>query len=138
MRERRAANRPRRRYDGHAQPRHGRQRCARGQAARRQVTGRVGHNLVKDLKVVAHADLKFNQTFAIPPREALPQVTIKEPQVVLLPDTNYVAAIVKVDKYDDYYLYVTRLLDPRVVPQLQATRESAQEYAALEQRRVGV
>jgi len=92
----------------------------------------------KDLKVVAHADLKFNQTFAIPPREALPQVTIKEPQVVLLPDTNYVAAIVKVDKYDDYYLYVTRLLDPRVVPQLQATRESAQEYAALEQRRVGV
>jgi len=94
--------------------------------------------LDKDLKVVGHADLKVNQTFAIPPREALPNISIKEPQVVLLPDTNYVAAIVKVDKYDDYYLYVTRLLDPRVVPQLQAMRESAQEYAQLEARRLGV
>ncbi|MBX6328613.1 MAG: PAS domain-containing sensor histidine kinase [Pseudolabrys sp.] len=92
----------------------------------------------RDLNVVAHADLETNQTFAIPPREALPHVTTTEPQVVLLPDTNYVAAIVKIDKYDDYYLYVARLLDPRVVPQLQATRESAQEYAALEARRLGV
>ncbi len=92
----------------------------------------------RDLNVVAHADLETNQTFAIPPREALPHVTTTEPQVVLLPDTNYVAAIVKIDKYDDYYLYVARLLDPLVVPQLQATRESAQEYAALEARRLGV
>ena len=92
----------------------------------------------RNLNVVAHADLETNQTFAIPPREALPHVTTTEPQVVLLPDTNYVAAIVKIDKYDDYYLYVARLLDPRVVPQLQATRESAEEYAALEARRLGV
>src|SRR5581483_11844475 len=63
----------------------------------------------RDLNVVAHADLETNQTFAIPPREALPHVTTTEPQVVLLPDTNYVAAIVKIDKYDDYYLYVARL-----------------------------
>jgi two-component system nitrogen regulation sensor histidine kinase NtrY len=33
---------------------------------------------------------------------------------------------------------VTRLLDPRVVPQLRATRQSATEYAQLQQRRVGV
>jgi two-component system nitrogen regulation sensor histidine kinase NtrY len=57
---------------------------------------------------------------------------------VLLPDTNYVAAMVKLEKYADYYLYVTRLLDPRVVPQLQATRQSVTEYAQLEQRRLGV
>ena len=94
----------------------------------------------KDLKVVARADIKVNQTFAMPPREALPQITIKEPQIVLLPDTNYVAAIVKLDKYDDDYLYVTRLLDPRVVPQLQATRESAQRIRrarAAPRRRAG-
>ena len=57
---------------------------------------------------------------------------------MLLPDTNYVAAVVKLEKYDDYYLYITRLLDPRVVPQLQATRESVREYAAIEARRIGV
>ncbi|HVZ52539.1 MAG TPA: PAS domain-containing sensor histidine kinase [Pseudolabrys sp.] len=91
-----------------------------------------------NLKVVARADVKVNQTFALPPRDALPHVTTTEPQIVLLPDTNYVAAVVRIDKYEDRYLYITRLLDPRVVPQLQATRASVTEYAAIEQRRVGV
>lgn len=94
--------------------------------------------LDKELKVIARADLNINQTFALPPRDALPLIGSKEPQVVLLPDANYVAAVVKLDQYEDYYLYLTRLLDPRVVPQLQATRASATEYAALETRRAGV
>ncbi len=92
----------------------------------------------KDLNVVARADLKAAESFAMPPRDALPRIGDKEPQVVLLPDTNYVAAVIKLQKYDDYYLYVTRLLDPRVVPELQATRESVTEYAAIEARRTGV
>jgi len=94
--------------------------------------------LDKDLKVVSRADTKVNQTFALPPREALEHISTTEPQIVLLPDTNYVAAVVKLDQYPDDYLYVTRLLDPRVVPQLQATRASVTEYAALESRRIGV
>jgi two-component system nitrogen regulation sensor histidine kinase NtrY len=94
--------------------------------------------LDKDLKVVARADVNINQTFALPPREALAQISAKDPQIVLLPDTNYVAAIIKLEQYNDYFLYVTRLLDPRVVPQLQATRASVSEYAAIEQRRLGV
>ncbi len=91
-----------------------------------------------NVNVIARADVKVNQTFAMPPRDALPRIGEKEPQVVLLPDTNYVAAVVKLPKYDDYFLYITRLLDPRVVPQLRATRESASEYAAIAARRVGV
>src|SRR5262245_66576826 len=71
-------------------------------------------------------------------RDALVHITVKEPQIVLMPDTNYVAAVIKVDQFIDHYLYVTRLLDPRVVPQLQATRASVTEYAALESRRLGV
>ena len=94
--------------------------------------------LDKDLKVVARADTKVNETFALPPREALGHITTTEPQIVLLPDTNYVAAVVKLDQYPDDYLYITRLLDPRVVPQLQATRASVTEYSALESRRLGV
>jgi two-component system nitrogen regulation sensor histidine kinase NtrY len=91
-----------------------------------------------DLKVVARADLKFNQTFALPPRDALPKISDKEPQLVLLPDTNYVAAVVKLQNFNNRFLYVTRLLDPRVVPQLQETRASVREYTAIEQRRLGV
>jgi two-component system nitrogen regulation sensor histidine kinase NtrY len=94
--------------------------------------------LDKDLKIVARADVNINQTFALPPRDALPRIGSREPQVVLLPDANYVAAVVKLEQYESDYLYLTRLLDPRVVPQLQATRASATEYAALEARRAGV
>ncbi len=92
----------------------------------------------KDLNVLARADLKINQTFAMPPRDALPKIGENDPQLVLLPDTNYVAAVIKLHDYDNDYLYVTRLLDPNVVPQLQATRESVSEYAAIEARRLGV
>ena len=92
----------------------------------------------KDLNVITRADLKVNQTFAMPPRDALPKIGETDPQLVLLPDTNYVASVVKLHNYDDDYLYVTRLLDPNVVPQLQATRASVTEYAAIEARRFGV
>ena len=92
----------------------------------------------KDLNVLARADLRTNQTFAMPPRDALPKIGETDPQLVLLPDTNYVAAVVKLHNFDDDYLYVTRLLDPNVVPELQATRESVSEYAAIEARRLGV
>ncbi len=92
----------------------------------------------KELNVIARADLKINQTFAMPPHDALVRIGESDPQIVLLPDTNYVAAVIKLQNYDDYYLYVTRLLDPSVVPQLQATRASVTEYAAIEARRLGV
>lgn len=94
--------------------------------------------LDSELNVVARADVKTTLTFALPPREALANVSDTEPQLVLLPDTNYVAAIVKLRNFDNRYLYVTRLLDPRVVPQLRETQASVNEYAAIEARRVGV
>ncbi len=91
-----------------------------------------------NLKTIARANVRISQTFAMPPREALARIKATEPQLVLLPDTNYVAAVIKLEKYDNEYLYVTRLLDPRVVQQLQATRESVTEYATIEARRLGV
>ncbi len=92
----------------------------------------------KDLNVIARADTKVTQSFALPPKDALPHIGKTEPQVVLLPDTNYVAAVVQLDGYPEDYLYVTRLLDPNVVPQLQATQASVIEYAAIEARRFGI
>jgi two-component system nitrogen regulation sensor histidine kinase NtrY len=94
--------------------------------------------LDNELNVVARADLRTNETFALPPHEALERITDKAPQIVLLPDTNYVAAIIRLPQSDNEFLYVTRLLDPRVVPQVQATRARVEEYAVIEQRRVGV
>ena len=54
-----------------------------------------------------------------------------EPQVAMFLDANYVAAIIKLRGYDDTYLYIARLLDPRVLAQLRATQASVAEYADL-------
>ena len=47
-----------------------------------------------------------------------PPINETEPQIALFLDANYVAAIIKLRAYTDTYLYVARLLDPRVVAQL--------------------
>jgi len=91
-----------------------------------------------NLTALARADVPVSQVFALPPKEALASVKETEPQIVLLPDANYVAAVIKLRNYTDTYLYIARLLDPRVLPQLRATEQSVSEYAALSARRVGI
>jgi two-component system nitrogen regulation sensor histidine kinase NtrY len=106
------------------------QAAARGLAAIVEFDG--------NLTILARASTPANQVFSLPPREALGSIRETEPQIVLLPDANYVAAVVKLRGYDNTYLYIARLLDPRVLPQLRATEQSAGEYAALAERRLGV
>jgi two-component system nitrogen regulation sensor histidine kinase NtrY len=106
------------------------QAAARGLAAVVEFNG--------DLEVISRAETPVNQVFSLPPREALASIKDNEPQIVLLPDANYVAAVVALRNYTSRYLYVARLLDPRVLPQLRATEQSAGEYAALAARRLGV
>jgi two-component system nitrogen regulation sensor histidine kinase NtrY len=106
------------------------QAAARGLAAVIEFDG--------NLTVIARAQTATQQVFSLPPREALTTVTENEPQIVLLPDANYVAAVVALRNYTNTYLYVARLLDPRVLPQLRATEQSVGEYTALAARRIGV
>jgi nitrogen fixation/metabolism regulation signal transduction histidine kinase len=51
-------------------------------------------------------------------------VTEDEPQIAVFIEQNYVAAVLRLRAYNDTFLYVARLLDPRVVAQLQKTQES--------------
>jgi two-component system nitrogen regulation sensor histidine kinase NtrY len=89
-------------------------------------------------QTVERADVTMDKTIVLPSAQLLGQVTELEPQVALIPEGDHVAAVVKLHGYDDMYLYVARLLDPRVVQQLRATQESASEYANLETRRLGI
>jgi two-component system nitrogen regulation sensor histidine kinase NtrY len=91
-----------------------------------------------DLSVVERADLGFNRDFLGPSREALAEVGDSEPQIALLPNADYVAAIIKLRSYDDTFLYVARPLNPKVLEQLQVTQEGVLEYASLESRRLGM
>src|ERR1700759_443557 len=80
----------------------------------------------------------MQQQIVLPSKQLLDQVTDTDPQVALIPEGDHVAAVVKLHDYDDLYLYVARLLDPRVVQQLRNTQESVGEYANLEARRLGI
>src|SRR4051794_25885226 len=48
-----------------------------------------------DLQVVERVDLGFNRDFLGPSKEALSEVGENEPQIALLPNADYVAAIIK-------------------------------------------
>ena len=61
-----------------------------------------------------------------------------EPHVEMFLDDNYVAAIIKLHDYDDTYMYIARVLDPRVLAQLRATRDGVAHYADLAARRIGI
>ena len=87
---------------------------------------------------VERADVTMDKAIVLPSAKLLSQISETEPQVALIPEGDHVAAAIKLHGYDDMYLYVARLLDPRVVQQLRATQESVGEYANLEARRLGI
>jgi two-component system nitrogen regulation sensor histidine kinase NtrY len=94
--------------------------------------------LDKGLNVIDQADAAVNQTFVKPSPEVLAGVNDTEPQVAMFLEANYVAAIIKLRGYADTYLYIARLLDPRVLAQLRATQAGVAQYADLEARRIGI
>src|SRR5271170_3451362 len=91
-----------------------------------------------DGSTVGRAEVKMDKAVVLPSAKLLSQITETEPQVALIPEGDHVAAAVKLHGYDDMYLYVARVLDPRVVQQLRQTQESVGEYANLEARRLGI
>jgi two-component system, NtrC family, nitrogen regulation sensor histidine kinase NtrY len=91
-----------------------------------------------DGSTVERADVTMDKKIVLPSAELLSEITETDPQVALIPEGDHVAAVVKLRGYDNLYLYVARLLDPRVVQQLRATQESVGEYANLEARRLGI
>jgi len=92
----------------------------------------------KDRNVLDSAQTDIEQTFTTPPADFLRNVDETEPQIAVFPEANYVAAVVRLRAFNDTFLYVARLLDPRVVAQLRQTEASVAEYAEIESRRLGI
>jgi two-component system, NtrC family, nitrogen regulation sensor histidine kinase NtrY len=106
-----------------------------------QATGRnlSAAMLIKaDGSTVDRAGVTMDKKVVLPNAELLAQVNETDPRVALIPEDNHLAAVVKLRGYDGLYLYVARILDPRVVAQLRATQDSVGEYANLEARRLGI
>jgi two-component system nitrogen regulation sensor histidine kinase NtrY len=96
----------------------------------------VAMMLDKERNELVSASAGINQAFAKPGPDILDNVTADRPEFAVY--DNYVAAVMRLRAYDDTFLYVARLLDPRVVSRLQKSREGAAEFADLEARRLGI
>src|SRR5438445_2794913 len=92
----------------------------------------------KDRNILETAQTGIKQDFTTPPQDFLSNVNEDEPQIAVFPDANYVAAVIRLHAFNDTFLYVARLLDPRVVAQLKQTEASVAEYAQIESRRLGI
>ncbi|MBS4006506.1 MAG: PAS domain-containing sensor histidine kinase [Afipia sp.] len=92
----------------------------------------------KDRNILETAATGIRQDFQTPAGDFLKNVTEDEPQIGVFIEQNYVAAVIRLRAFQDTFLYVARILDPRVVAQLQQTQASVKEYAELESRRLGI
>ena len=92
----------------------------------------------KNRNPLATADTGFQLTLAAPPSEFLNNVSVDKPEIAVLPDENYVAAVIRLRNFEDTFLYVARQLDPRVVEQLKQTQAGVAEYAQMEASRLGM
>jgi two-component system, NtrC family, nitrogen regulation sensor histidine kinase NtrY len=92
----------------------------------------------KDRNILETAQTGIQLAFAAPPAEFLRNVNENEPEIAVLPEENYVAAVIRLRAFNDTFLYVARQLDPRVVAQLKQTEASVAEYAEIESRRLGL
>jgi two-component system nitrogen regulation sensor histidine kinase NtrY len=92
----------------------------------------------KERNILETAQTGIRLQFDTPAPEFLSNVNETEPQIAVFIEANYVAAVIRLRSFEDTFLYVARLLDPRVVAQLRQTQASVAEYAELEARRLGI
>ncbi|HZR88484.1 MAG TPA: PAS domain-containing sensor histidine kinase [Bradyrhizobium sp.] len=94
----------------------------------------------KDAKPLLTADTGAGgrASYSPPSPDFLKNVNEDEPEIAVLPDSNSVAAVIRLKAFTDTFLYVERPLDPRVVDQLKQTEASVAGYSQMEAQRLGI
>jgi two-component system nitrogen regulation sensor histidine kinase NtrY len=92
----------------------------------------------KSTNILESAETGMRLAYSPPAPEFLSNVKETEPEIAVLPDASYVAAVIRLRAFNDTFLYVARPLDPNVVNQLKQTELSVAEYAQIESRRLGI
>lgn len=92
----------------------------------------------KNTNILESADTGMRLAYSPPAPDFLSNVNENEPEIAVLPDSSYVAAVIRLRAFSDTFLYVARPLDPNVVAQLKQTELSVAEYAQIESRRLGI
>ncbi|MGY4624537.1 two-component system nitrogen regulation sensor histidine kinase NtrY [Bradyrhizobium sp. USDA 4486] len=92
----------------------------------------------KNTNILESADTGMRLAYSPPAPDFLSNVNESEPEIAVLPDASFVAAVIRLRAFNDTFLYVARPLDPNVVAQLKQTEVSVAEYAQIESRRLGI
>ncbi|MBR0818022.1 PAS domain-containing sensor histidine kinase [Bradyrhizobium liaoningense] len=92
----------------------------------------------KNTNILESADTGMRLAYSPPAPDFLSNVNENEPEIAVLPDASFVAAVIRLRAFSDTFLYVARPLDPNVVQQLKQTEVSVAEYAQIESRRLGI
>jgi two-component system nitrogen regulation sensor histidine kinase NtrY len=92
----------------------------------------------RDVATLEKADLKPDHPVVTPSAAGLLPVTENDPAAAVVLEAAVVAAVIKLRAYDNFYLHVTRALDPSIVAQVRDTQASVSDFAAIEARRLGV
>ncbi|MGY4295213.1 two-component system nitrogen regulation sensor histidine kinase NtrY [Bradyrhizobium sp. i1.4.4] len=92
----------------------------------------------KNTNILESADTGMRLAYSPPAPDFLSNVNESEPEIAVLPDASFVAAVIRLRAFSDTFLYVARPLDPNVVNQLKQTEVSVAEYAQIESRRLGI
>ncbi|MEW6644258.1 MAG: PAS domain-containing sensor histidine kinase [Pseudomonadota bacterium] len=92
----------------------------------------------KEGHILESAQTGILQNFMAPRADFLSNVGEEQPEIAVITEGNYVAAVIRLRAFNDTFLYVARLLDPRVVTLVHETQEGVALYSALETRRLGI
>ncbi len=88
--------------------------------------------------VILRTELDPKVITIMPPARAFDEASKGGAALISPGESNQVGGVLKLKAYDDVYLYVVRMLDPKVLDNLRLARESAVEYRQLEASRADV
>jgi two-component system nitrogen regulation sensor histidine kinase NtrY len=82
-------------------------------------------------QILARASLNISLAPARVPEYVMSQITQGEAVILSNTDDDRVRALVKLEQYFDAYLYVSHVIDPKVLAYVQSARDSVSEYQSI-------
>ncbi|EFO33744.1 nitrogen regulation protein NtrY [Roseibium sp. TrichSKD4] len=107
--------------------------------AQTQIRGMLGAYIINSGgEVITRVVTDPRANILIPPKWSIAQARSGDPIMIAPGRSNLVGGIMKLNAFDDFFLYTTRVIDPRVIEYMNLAQAGASEYAELEKSRFGV
>ncbi len=108
----------------------------------RQAKGRgmLGAALVRDTgETIEQADIRIeNGAFPPVPKDALAAAVAGQPTLIPPGPTNLVGAVMKLENFNNVYLYTVRAVDPQVMSAMRLMEDNRAEYQSMETGRTSL